>query len=202
MYGAGSRGGEGGGDLRSEGVAGSGDPTTTKEEQIVKLHVLVQIGTGMIERVVWNAAVTFIKRIRKYSQILVPIAVLLLAICLCWQLLCERSRVAKLELIIYFDSVELGVRKEEAVNAFCEAGFQRIWIDASEERILVRSPLEIGAHNWIGIICLDKNELIAAKLVRIHDSTHRKPAASPEDEMMSDYSLPSKFAIESIFVEM
>lgn len=176
--------------------------STRMGEQIVKLRVLVRSGVGMFARVASHAAVTFLQRIRKNYPILTSIAILLLATCLCWQLHCERSRVAKLELKIYFDSVELGVSEEEAVDIFCEAGFQRIWLHTTEEGLLVRTPLEMGAHNWIAIMCTDKSGLIAAKAVRLHDSLHRKPAAGPEDEVMDNYNLPARLVIESIFVNM
>ncbi len=93
------------------------------------------------------------------------------------------GREAMSELLSLYGKLQPGLSVSEAEQVFSTNRFRRLkFINVSPELVMVRTPLEWNANNWL--LWMDvTNRQIYQLRIRLEDDAQLKPADSPPDKL-------------------
>ncbi len=94
----------------------------------------------------------------------------------------SKSKEAREELEAAFARVQLGASSSEIRALIGESEFRHLKLrEVDPSNILVQTPLEWGARNWVLWIEVT-NEKVTALRIRFHDNKNRRPDLAPPDK--------------------
>lgn len=106
---------------------------------------------------------------------------LLVGACLvCWY--SQRMHRSREELLSLYNHIQPGMTAGDVIFAVANGHFQSLRIKkVSDTSLLVQTPIELGAGNWVMWLELCSNKVTGVR-IRYHDSQHVKPKRSPPDK--------------------
>ena len=97
----------------------------------------------------------------------------------------NRARLAISEMSTLFNTLELGMTKQDFNRKHAEGSFQTLKVrSVTEDNLLVLTPLQWGAANWVMWVGFSNNTISSVK-IRLQDSQDVKPKGVPNDKLAS-----------------
>lgn len=94
-----------------------------------------------------------------------------------------QARLSASELASFYDRLQLGMTRQEANRIYASCSFRKLKVrDVSDETMIVLTPVEWGAANWVLWAELSSNRITAIR-IRYHDSQAVKPPNAPADKV-------------------
>lgn len=96
----------------------------------------------------------------------------------------KTASLSEAELLVFYGQVEPGILSVDVERAFLTNNFTRLKLKTvMEDRMLVQTPVEWGAVNWV-LLIESKNGRVQAVRVRLQDSFTMRPENAPHDKVL------------------
>lgn len=98
----------------------------------------------------------------------------------------SRTYRAREEIVVLSGQLTIGIGRQEVQRVFTSGRYRSLHLhDIGSDLMLVYTPIEWGAKNWILRLEFKRDKLAATK-VRLHDNAGVKPSEAPEDRISED----------------
>lgn len=120
-------------------------------------------------------------KVRSVSLLCMAVASVLAAGCFaCWYV--GHSRRSATEITSFYNSLEIGMTRKDVDLVYAAGSFRTLRLrDVSQRIMLVQTPIQWGAANWVMWIEFSDCRLAAVR-IRYHDSPAVKPKHAPPDK--------------------